>query len=91
MTNDAKATAIAISNGTPTITACEWCIGGLPFSFNTTVSSLLLSDFWGNFLLLKSLKTFGERSISVDCVGGFFGCDFPTGWMIRSGPRKINC
>jgi hypothetical protein len=41
MTKDASATAIAISNGTPTITACEWCIGGFPFSFNILILSFL--------------------------------------------------
>ena len=80
MTNDAKATAMAISNGTPTITAWEWCIGGLPFSFNNTDSSLLLLSDLGDFLLLKSLKTFWDRSISDDFVGGFLG-----GWLVDLG------
>ena len=94
MTKDARATAIAISSGTPTITACEWCIGGgLPFSpfVSTVLSSWFDPPEFILFLLVKSLNTFGDKSISVGSTGGTLVGDFDIGGITRNGPRKINC
>ena len=90
ITNEANATAMAISRGTPTMTAWEeWCVGGRSSLSSGTTSLDFLSSLlppgrrWG--FQYSPSNSSSSDDFPSSCGGVCTGC------ITRSGPRKINC